>query len=177
MKKYMYKKGFVFLSVLFNLIVCFGCSNDEVKLNSFEKNNLTELFSPIEEGHDYTMIADFYQANYQGGTEYYSFFKDSNKSQCLIINSTNELQSKYMGITPFPSIDFNKYTLFVGQEMMEESFYYILRQELVSHGSNMQLNIYVPMLNGGYSMIQHLFYWGLYPKTHLTNVSVKIIKE
>ena len=142
-------------------------------------NGNTEQIKPIEEGADYITIADFFKSiyNHYSDTEYRIFFDGSDESQCLMINSTSELLSKYTGTDPFPDIDFNKYTLIVGQEMMPKSYYSVLHQELFSDGDMLRLNVYVPQMEGGYYMVQHLFYWGLYPKLHSSKITVTIIEE
>ena len=81
------------------------------------------------------------------------------------------------GDASFPDIDFDNYTLIVGQEIMPKAFYSVLRQELYSAEDKLILYVYVPQIESGYAMIQHLFYWGLFPKMHSSNISVKIIKE
>lgn len=170
------KKVILFLGVLLSLGILSACSSDEEFDN--ESPDVLNNLAPTEEGDEYTTISNFFRSNHYIGTEYRNFFGNSDESQCLIINSTDELLSNYTGVDPFPNIDFNKYTLIVGQEMMSESFYVILRQELILLKGNMLiLNLHVPKLEGGYCAIQHLFYWGLYPKIHSSKITVKIIKE
>lgn len=193
------KKVFLFLSVLLSLGMFYACSiSDDVtdnvegqnsRSNSDDNNSTTayngeeesrgELICPIEEGTNYVEISEFFQTCYYHyqGTEFRNFFEGSNESQCLIINNSDELLSKYTGVDPFPEIDFDKYTLIVGQEMMTESYYRVLRQELFFEGEELRLNVYVPELNGWFDAFQHLFYWGLYPKLQYSKISVKLIKE
>jgi hypothetical protein len=158
---------------------CACSSSDESNSSDTLGEGKLDLFTPIDEGDDYTAISDFFQSNkYYHGLEYLNFvFEDSDEIQCYVINNTDELLSKYIGVDPFPIIDFNKYTLIVGQKIMPESFYTILRQELLSKGDELILNVYVPKMNGGYCAFQHLFFWGLYPKLQSTQISVNIIKE
>ena len=104
-------------------------------------------------------------------------FEDNEESQCLVINTTEELLNNYIGIDSFPDIDFNRYTLVVGQEIMPESYYTILRQELRPIGDEFILYIYVPELDGWFCSVQHLFYWGIYPKMQSPKITVEIIKE
>ena len=134
-------------------------------------------FFAILEGKVYDSIKEFYNNHYGLDTDFRSFFDNSNKNQCLVVNSTEELKNHYLGDHPFPEVDFDRYTLIVGQEMMPESYYTVLRQELISFGDELRLNVYVPKLENAYTAFQHLFYWGLYPKLQSSNISVNIIKE
>ena len=136
-----------------------------------------DTIHPILEGKVYDSIKEFYDNYYGLDTDFRSFFDNSNKSQCLVINSTEELKNHYLGDHPFPEVDFDRYTLIVGQEMMPESYYTVLRQELISFGDELTLNVYVPKLENAYTAFQHLFYWGLYPKVRSSSISVKVYKE
>ena len=182
------KKLVFLLGVLLSLGMFCACSSDD-EINDLledksstdssgsEDKNGAKLIYPITEGTDYVEITHFFQSNYYLGSEYHAFFEGSNESQFLAINSSDELLSKYTGTDPFPTIDFNKYTLIVGQEMMPKSFYNVLRQELISEGDELRLNVYVPQLGEAYTAFQHLFYWGLYPKLHSSKIAVTIIEE
>ena len=154
-------------------------SKDQSKESSVKPDSVSDTSTPIDERDGYVVLSEFFQSNYyhHPDTEYLNFFKDSDESQCLLINSTEELLKYYTGVDTFPNIDFSKYTLIVGQEMMPESYYTILRQELLTEGDDLILNVYVPKMEGGYFMVQHLFYWGLYPKLNSTTITVNIIKE
>ena len=152
--------------------------NGSTAYDADDKNG-ADVISPVEDGTNYLEILDFFQSNYYHDidTQHRLFFDESNESQCLIINNRYELLSKYTGIDSFPEIDFDKYTLIVGQEMMPESYYRVLRQKLFFEGNELRLNLYVPELDGWYDAFQHLFYWGLYPKLQSSKISVRIIKE
>ena len=132
---------------------------------------------PILEGKVYDSIKEFYNNHYGQETGFRSFFDHSDKSQCLVINSTEELKNHYLDNYPFPEIDFDKYTLIVGQKIMPEAYYTVLRQELISFDDELRLNVYVPKLDGAYTTFQNLFYWGLYPKVKSSNITVKLFKE
>ena len=146
---------------------------------SGEGESRGELISPIEEGANYVEIVEFFQSNYYHYIDdlFRNFFDNSFESQCLIINNSDELLGKFTGVDPFPDIDFDKYTLIVGQEIMPQSYYRVLRQELYLEGDELRLNVYVPELKSWYCAFQHLFYWGLYPKIQSSKISVKIIEE
>ena len=165
------------LSILLLAFMAFFCSCSSSDETNISDNTTDHHINPIDEGILYSEIADFFQSNYPPTFEYLAFFGESDKNECLVINKTEDLLSHYSGEKSFPNIDLNKYTLIVGQEIMTKSLYIIKRQELLYEGGEYRLNIYVPKLDGGYHMIQHLFYWGIYPKLNTSKLSVKIIEE
>lgn len=150
-----------------------GCGNDDNEIDI----NLTGPSYPIQEGNVYAEIKGFFQLKYPQGDEYKCFFGELDKSQCLVFNKKEDMDNHFSGDVSFPDIDFDNYTLIVGQEIMSEAFHSVLRQELYHAEDKLTLNVYVSQIEGGYAMIQHLFYWGLFPKIHSSNISVKIIKE
>lgn len=167
----MKKKLLILLSFLL-MIITAGCSKD----NEID-TNLSEPYYPIQEGNIYAAINDFFKFNYPQGDEYKCFFGESDKSQCLLFNKKEDIDIHFSGNASFPDIDFDNYTLIVGQEIMPEAFHSVLHQKLYYVEDKLKLYVYVPQIEGGYAMIQHLFYWGLFPKMHSSNISVKIIKE
>ena len=155
---------------------------EPVTTKAGEQKAVANIINPILTGSVYDSLAEFFHANYQSEEEHRSFFGDDiesyeSASQCFVINSREELMAHYLGEAPFPDMDFDKYTLIVGQVIMPESYYIVLRQELVSDSDGLRLNVYVPEKDSGYLMLQQLFYWGLYPKLQSSNISVNIIKE
>jgi hypothetical protein len=169
----MKKKLFGLIGVLLT-IVSVGCDNNDNEIAP----NLTGPSYPIIEGNIYDEINDYFQFNYPQGDEYKCFFfGDPDKSQCLVFNKKEDIDIHFSGDSSFPDIDFDNYTLIVGQEIMPEAFYSVLRQELYYAEDKLILYVYIPQIEGGYTMVQHLFYWGLFPKMRSSNISVKIIKE
>ena len=169
----MKKKLFMMMCCLL-MIISAGCSSDGNEIDT----NLTGPSCPIQDGSVYAEINDYFQFNYPQGDEYKCFFGgESDNSQCFVFNKKEDMDIHFSGDASFPDIDFDNYTLIVGQEIMPKAFYSVLRQELYSAEDKLILYVYVPQIESGYAMIQHLFYWGLFPKMHSSNISVKIIKE
>ena len=169
------KKILLFFMCFLLTIVSVGCGNND---NNEIDTTLTGPSYPIQDGNIYAEINNYFQYNYPQGDEYKCFFGgESDKSQCLVFNKKEDMDIHFSGDAPFPDIDFDNYTLIVGQEIMPEAFYSVLRQELYYAEDKLILCVYIPKIEGGYAMVQHLFYWGLFPKMHSTNISVKIIKE
>ena len=112
---------------------------------------------------------------------YKSFFDDKFRDldhHVYVINSRQELADIYFGEKELPAIDFDKYTLIIGQHMMPCLGFYITKKELVPNEDGLQLTIYAR--NDGEIlslMIQRLFFWGLYPKLSQTTITVKAIKK
>lgn len=177
------KKALLTISMLplFGMII--SCEKTDAKDSSessgvsVDSDSLSNTSTSLNVGDSSSVISEFLQSHYPSGTEYRTFFEDNEESQCLVINTTEELLNNYIGIDSFPDIDFNRYTLVVGQEIMPESYYTILRQELRPIGDEFILYIYVPELDGWFCSVQHLFYWGIYPKMQSPKITVEIIKE
>ena len=168
------KKIVLFLGVLISLGMFSACSNSD-EINSSEEN-LFEALTPIEGGDGYTAIAGFFNSELRLGTEGLPecFFMGSQTNECYIINSKQELQELYSGKKDIPEIDFSKYTLIIGQEIMADYDNKIIRQELVCLDDCLLLNIFVPKKEISLCLIDHLFFWGLYPKVGVKRITVKI---
>lgn len=111
-----------------------------------------------------------------------SFFVDSNKDVCYVINSIQELKSIYKGDKDLPEIDFKRWTLVIGQMVEPDAFYPVFKQELKFKDNKCQLTLYVPELDevnlkGVSYKTQYLYYWALYPKFNTAGISVGYVKE
>ena len=111
-----------------------------------------------------------------------SFFVDSDKDKCYVINSPEELRSIYCGEKEIPYINFDKYTLVIGQMVDPDAYYPVFKQELKFNDNKCHLTLYVPelnevSLNGLSYKTQYLYYWALYPKFYTVGISVDYVKE
>ena len=108
------------------------------------------------------------------------FFVGSEKSECYVINSLEELKSIYTGDLEMPETGFfEQYTLVIGQEFMPDCNYPVYKQDLMFNDHKCHLTLYVPdyEIDSGYKPLQHLYYFGVYPKFYTEDISVGIIKE
>ena len=180
------KKLFLYLPLLLALVLgTAGCSDDE------EKN----VIQPIDVAD--SSISAFFSTEWpephksfggSGGTT--SFFYDSDtyggvhiyENLVCVINSRQELADIYQGKKELPEIDFDKYTLILGQQVMGYVGFYVARKELLAgEDGSLILNLYAR--NNARSdenmtpVLQILSFWGLYPKQAKKNISVNVIQE
>ena len=107
-----------------------------------------------------------------------SFFVGSDKDECYVINSLEELKSIYCGEREIPYINFDKYTLVIGQKVMPDFYHPEYKQELEFRNHRCDLNLYVPDYGSGIKAIQHFYYWAFYPKFYTEGINnVSFIKE
>lgn len=169
MKKYV----LLIISVIVAATWLCACSSDnDDDDNDFDVFNPNAIQPIMKEG----AVVDFFNSEF-----YKSFFDDEFRDldhHVYVINSRQELADIYFGEKELPAIDFDKYTLIIGQHMMPCLGFYITKKELVPNEDGLQLTIYAR--NDGEIlslMIQRLFFWGLYPKLSQTTITVKAIKK
>ena len=159
------KKIYYQLSIMLILLMTMSsCSGDDAKSNG-------DIPIPSE-GDVSDEIAAFLKSHYVLDSEYEAFFANTNDNKYYVINSQSDLDKLYTGKAPFPAINFEKYTLIVGLQMMPQSYYTILPQ-----GDGYTLNLYLPELECAYPAFQHLFFYGVYPKLNTNNITVSVIIE
>lgn len=130
-----------------------------------------------EESHKVALICSFFNEGLPIGTRSNSFFVGSDKDECYLINNLNELKSIYCGDKELPELDFNKYTLIIGQKVMPKVFYPVLSQELEFFDKKCELKLHVPALTAENKTDLPLYYWALYPKLKTEDISVKFVRE
>jgi hypothetical protein len=109
-----------------------------------------------------------------------SFFVGSDKDECYIINSLQELKSIYCGADEIPELsylDFDQYTLVIGQKVNSGAFYPMLKQDLTFLDNKCLLNIYVPDFKELNTTNVPFYYWALYPKFNTEGINVGFIRE
>ena len=100
------------------------------------------------------------------------------ENMVYVINSQQELADIYVGKKKLPEIDFDKYTLIIGQQIMPYRGFYIAKKKLSNGDNGLILNLYakndrelLPCAS------QNLYFWGLYPKLSQKMVSVNVVKR
>ena len=117
-----------------------------------------------------------------------SFFYDfsigsKEKIECLenvvrLINSNQELADIYQGENELPKIDFDKYTLIIGHQLLPCLGFYLTKKELVVSKEGLVMNLYTRNDREIRAcMLQNFYFWGLYPKQSQNTVSVKCFME
>ena len=90
---------------------------------------------------------------------------DFGETECFLINSTEEFEAVAPPSVELPVIDFDKYTLIIGQHWMGHPGYSFEKQAVDTESDKMTLNLVYKQLKGGTPAIMTIFYfWGLYDK-------------
>ena len=113
----------------------------------------------------------FYDPDTYGG-------KEILKNLVYVINSQQELADVYIGEKALPEIDFDRYTLIIGQEIMPFLGFYVAKKELLANDNGLVLSLCA--INEGEILptaVQHLYFWDLYPKLSQRNISVIVTKD
>ena len=148
-------------------------------IDAFKVGNLEDA-AQLVGGPEGYMTKDFWFFNKELPLEESSesFFVGSDKDECYVINSLEELKSIYSGKKEIPYIDFDKYTLVIGQKVMPDFYHPEYKQELEFRNHRCDLNLYVPDYGSGIKAIQHFYYWAFYPKFYTEGINnVSFIKE
>ena len=170
---------------LFSLVTLTSCSDDEEDKNvipsidvagtpiaSFFDTELPELHQ--RSGSTQGTKSFFYDPNLLGGTNIY-------ENAVCVINSRLELANIYLGEKELPEIDFDKYTLILGQQIMPYHGFYVAKKELVAEDNGLVLNLYARndarKDENLAAALQVLSFWGLYPKQTQKKITVKAIEE
>jgi len=133
----------------------------------------TELKERHHSNDSYNISTSFfYDIEKHGGTP------GINKDTVCIINSRQELADVYQGKKELPAIDFNKYTLIIGQQNMPYLGFFVAKKVLLKGDNGLILNLYTKNEEELLSCaIQNLYFWGIYPKLSQKTISVNIFKE
>ena len=166
-----------------------ACSNDEVDGYTEEAANSSdsvsvnpgevgELIQPINMTG--SPIEDFFNSEFTYSAK--AFFFNGDYPICdnfvYVINSRQEFADVYLGKKELPEVDFDKYTLIIGKEMMPYLGFYITKKELLAKEDGLELTICAKNDNEILPcMLQALYYWGLYPKQAQKKISVIAIQE
>lgn len=97
---------------------------------------------------------------------------------CLVINSDDEFRTIAPFATKLPSIEFDKYTLIIGQHPMGDPGYSLEKQGMDAEPDKMKLSLVYKSMEGSTPAMEVTFYyWGLYPKLPQKPVTVNIISN
>jgi hypothetical protein len=103
------------------------------------------------------------------------FFVEDEDNRCLMINSMDELKAIMYSPIELPDIDFDKYTLVMGQYIAPGTAYRIIEQSITVNPEEIILNLSIEEPDGTYAVLSPLYYWGLYPKIPQKTITVNLI--
>lgn len=101
-----------------------------------------------------------------------------NENIVCLINSRQELEAIYLGSKELPEIDFNRYTLIIGQQIMPCLDFYLVKKELKASDNGLVLKLYVRNDSEIHSLLkQNLYFWEIYPKLVQKVITVEDYKD
>lgn len=100
---------------------------------------------------------------------------DDRDIECFVINSMEEFEAVAPPAVELPVIDFDKYTLIIGQHWMGDPGYNFEKQAIDTESEKMTLNLVYKRMKGGTPAAMTIFYfWGLYTKLPEKTAAVNI---
>ena len=159
------------LQLLVLVFVAASCSNDNMS------ENITEVIEPIVPNDDVIAFFEEHLPSYSGMISD-CFFVDIDKKEnrCVMINNDKEFRKNFScSFDMLPVIDFKSHTLIIGQYYSTPgTFYSVVEQNLIIESNKMKLTLFVSVPEGSYTVLSHLYYWGIYPKIINKSISVNI---
>ena len=153
------KNIFLYLPLLLVLMLgTMGCgSDDEVDMTIEQVRNIDES------------VAVFFE------NELGKFDIQKNSNCCSVINSEKDFRACYNGNEELPNIDFDRFTLVIGQVEAPHTGCHIMDVRLVQL-DQLFLNVTLYVGNSGYTMTTYLRFWRLYPKLQ-SSIQMNVIKQ
>ena len=154
-----------------------ACSSDD---DSKANDDFTGQLIPVRNIDGYSIISEFFNSEFNPHVRSKGFFTDSENDICMIINDKEELVSNYAGTRSLPEIDFQNYTLVIGQKVLDNRYHPLIRQDLVAVKGQLDINLFIPEPNekmNYHKEPQYLYFWGVYPKFKVKTTSINLIKE
>ncbi len=94
-----------------------------------------------------------------------------------MINNIEELKAIMSSSIEPPAIDFDQYTLIVGQHQTASISYYYLGQSLDIESTLITINLIIKVTESAWGALGKVYYWGLYPKLPKIAIKVNAIYE
>ena len=179
----MKKLSWAAIALMMATAMIVGCSSDNDEDGSiimpvsvtdgpvaeFFKTELPEMHSSSD--YYYTTKPFFFDPETLGGVSI-------NENIVYVINSRQELADVYQGDKELPVIDFDKYTLIIGQQIMPYRGFYVGKKELVKGSDSIIFNLYARH-DGEVraTALQFLYFWALYPKLSQKTIPVNVISD
>ena len=168
----MTKKLITITSMAILLIMAGGLASCESTGDVEHDSDLIESVLPNEG------IAAFFEQHLPSFSGFISelFFVGQNGNRVIVINSMNELRRHVSSTSvELPDIDFNSYTLIIGQQQMSGTGYRLIDQSLVVGSRMLELTLTVEVPEGSFTIICPLYFWGLFPKLPRRSINVNVV--
>ena len=162
------------ISILTATLVMLAVSFSSCKDNIEEK-----VLKPITLADDViAFFQEYLPVTYTNFSGCDFFDSDDIEEKCIMINSVDEFE-KAFSCSPdmLPVIDFKSNTLIIGHFETATGCGYITEQEIVVKSNKALLNFSWGCPSGAFSTgaFTTLYYWGIYPKINVKNISTNII--
>lgn len=184
------KKNLIFMMSATLLMIAgmgmMACNNDDDVVTPKQETPSKETGTRHIEGTIITIPGD--ESNYDALYDFFNkelplmsvskhsetFLLDHLSDNCYIINSDDELRSIYTGKEQLPAIDFESYTLIIGQKLSNNVYQNLDKQSFYERDGVTYLDLY---FSGDIvlPMLAYFNYWGLYPKFSNKGITVNII--
>jgi len=159
------KKNIYFAISLF--FVFFACAEKDFP-------DTEGTLDPVFPGDDVAVFFEEHLPNFSG-VRSDCFFVDDGTNACILINSVEEFSRLSSCVsTLLPTIDFEFYTLVIGQHQMSGTGFFVIDQNLIVESENIKLNINIQRPESSYTVICPLYFWGVYPKFQTKNKSIDV---
>lgn len=100
---------------------------------------------------------------------------DYRDTECFVINSLEEFEIVAPPSVELPVIDFDKYTLIIGQHSLGDPGYTLSKQAIDTESDEMTLNWLYKRTGGAHPAVVTTFYfWGLYTKLPGKTVAIDV---
>ena len=100
-------------------------------------------------------------------------FNFGEETECFVINDMDDFKAVAPESVTLPEIDFNKYTLIIGQVVMGNPGYRFVSQSI--HTDTLKV-VYKNLGGGSPAMMTYFYFWGLYDKLqNAVNIDVCIM--
>ena len=151
------------VTALFLMIGGMGCEREkEHEVIVPDKNISTHVYA-------------FFENNLPTTSKSVCFFISEEGDFSYVINSKKELQAAYSCKEELPEIDFDRYSLVIGQKRMPNSYYAVSNQKIIVQTKTLELNIVAETLSEGvWPSFSMMYYWGVYPKLPNLKLNVNI---
>ncbi len=152
--------------------VCVACNDDK----DDGGNNIPELgVQPVAVS---TEIQEFFEENLPQKSTVYSgeplLSFDYNETTAVAINDTEAFQGIFSAQTELPIINFDEYTLVIGQCQVGGTAYGVLGQGIDFEADKAVINLKIEVPEETYWMICPLYFWGIYPKFTQTEIEINV---
>ncbi|MCD7977264.1 MAG: hypothetical protein LUG51_08915 [Tannerellaceae bacterium] len=150
---------FFFRSIILITLVCQSC----------DSNDITTLY-PLDVSQN---IQDFFPVNYINSGNDIFIFDEKEDVSLYVINNEKEL----LEITKkdqIPVIDWQKYTLLIGQYRVPSTAYLFSEQSIQIEKGKQTLLLRLENSLNGWNVITHIYFWGIYEKLPDSKVDLSV---